>query len=185
MSETQGSLATKKSKSTTKTSEPKQPRVFKSTTTLHHDLFVLHPSQMMKDKRLDKTGYPDEEDLIGVAHQHFFHTIDSQGRKQLYCSPIGGHFHEIIIKEKGEGEPPEIVEVSGPMKWGMKKKGGKYKRVAVPVNEYDKHTHEIKYLQSEKVTPRKANVEAAKVATTLQMKESPSGHGLGGQVSDN
>lgn len=171
---------------TTKTKKSKtedtnaQARVFRQTQTLHHDLFILTPERMLKDVSLQKDGEP--ESLVPVQHQHFFHTIDSQGRKLTYCSPIGGHFHEIEVIDQGEGQPPLVKCISGPLKWAMKKKGGKFRRVTVPANDFDNHTHDMQYLQSEKITPRKANVEAAKVTAAIQAKETASGHGLGGQV---
>ena len=152
-----------------------QSRVLKQTTTLHHDLYLLNESKMKKDTSIGKTG--DPEMIIPVSHQHFFHTIDSTGRSLIECSPIGGHFHEMKVVDKGDGQPPEVTCVSGPLMWARKKIHGKWKRVKVPVNHYDTHKHDVEYLHSETVTPRKPNVEAAKVQAAQAAKENAQGIG--------
>ena len=158
-----------------KTTKKESTRVLKQTTTLHHDLYLLNESKMKKDTSIGKTG--DPEMIIPVSHQHFFHTIDSSGRKMVDCSPIGGHFHEMEIIDKGDGNPPEVVCKSGPLMWAKKKVHGKWKRVRVPVNHYDDHKHDVQYLHSEAVTPRKPNVEAAKVQGAMAAKEQGIGAG--------
>lgn len=159
-------------------------RVFRSQTTLHHDLFLLSPESMLKDIRLNKEGIPDREETVAVKHQHFFHTIDSAGRKQDTCSPIGGHFHVMEVIDNGPNDPPTVKCVSGPMRWGIKRVNGKNKKVPVPANEYDDHTHDITYVQSEMITPRKANAEAAKVQANVARTEAAADKGgnLGGQI---
>ena len=158
-----------------KTTKKSTSRVLKQTTTLHHDLYILGEAKMLKDTSIGKTG--DPEMMVPVKHQHFFHTIDSTGRTLTECSPIGGHFHEMKVVQGKDGEPPKVVCASGPMQWAKKKVHGKWKRVKVPVNHYDDHTHEVEYLHSEEVTPRKPNVEAAKVSAAQAAKEAGQGAG--------
>lgn len=172
-------------KKTSKKAQPAQDkRVYRGQTLLHHDLFLLSPESMIKDTRLTKEGIPDPAETVAVKHQHFFHTVDSSGRKLDTCSPIGGHFHVIELKDMGENEPPEIVSISGPMKWGVKRINGKNRKMAVPCNEYDFHTHDATYLHSQTVTPRKPNAEAAKVQANQARVESAADKGgnIGGQI---
>lgn len=169
---------------TKKSTITKTGRSFRSTQQIHHDLFLLSPEPMQRDTRLEKHGTPDPEETVAVQHQHFFHTIDSSGRVQDTCSPIGGHFHIMEVTDNGPNDPPTVKCVSGPMRWGVKKVNGKKKRVPVPVNHYDTHTHDCTYLQSEVVTPRKPNAEAAKVQANVARTESAADKGgnIGGQI---
>lgn len=146
-------------------------RLFKQSQTLHHDLFVLEPAKFIKDTSIGKTGV-DQDFFVPISHQHFFHTIDSQGRTQTTCSPIAGHFHKMeIVPSQVEGEPPQLKCVSGPLRRAKVKVGGKWVVKDVPVNDYDHHTHETTYLRSEYITPRKPNIHASNVIKQVADKE--------------
>lgn len=145
-------------------------RIFKQSQQLHHDLYVLEPAEMKKDTSIGKTG--DPRFLHPITHQHFYHSIDQTGKKLNHSSMIGMHFHEMEVVEQLDG-PPKVICKSGPLVWGRKKHPhtGKWMRVKVPVNAYDDHRHEVTYLQSEIITPRKANPEAAVVIAKTSEKE--------------
>lgn len=144
-------------------------RLYRQTQELHHDLYVLKPAKMLKDPTWDSTT-TDPADMIPIIHQHFFHTVDSAGRTLLDCSPIGGHFHEMIVTEQDSG-PPKVECKSGPLKWAKIRRGTKFIRKKVPINSYDHHTHEVEYVQSEKFKPRKPNMEASAVMKAQADKE--------------
>lgn len=141
--------------------EPVQRRIFKEDKIIYHDLFKLEVAKMRKNMMWYKVP-PDE--YVNIEHCHFYHTFDSSGKKQVYSTSVGGHFHEMEVIDQGEGMPPKIVGMSGPLKWAMVKNeyGRKVKR-AIPVNSVDNHTHEVTYLQSDEVKLRKMNTEAVKL----------------------
>ena len=132
-------------------------RIFNNQVTIHHDLFVLAPAMMSKN--LAKKGVVP--DIERVVHQHFFHTVDSDGRKQNTCSPIGGHFHEITVVTPANGaNPPELL-CGPPVTYApVKDEYGVVKRQlqAVP---HDTHTHEMIYRKSDVISLRAKSVEAA------------------------
>lgn len=173
--------ASRKSNDAAETRAQRAERIFKQSQQLHHDLYILSPEAMIKDTSIGKVG--DSQFFVPVQHQHFFHTIDSNGKPMKECGQIGGHFHEMEVIPGKDGEPPQVKCVSGPMIWAREKRGDKFVRVKRPANSYDTHTHETTYLQSEIVTPRKANAEAAKVQgavharQTAQHIKAPTGQG--------
>lgn len=136
-------------------------RIFRDNRKIFHDLYKLEVESMVKDLGWDK----DDPQYHSIEHCHFFHTYDSSGRKQEVSTAVGGHFHIIKVTEQGDGQPPKVECVSGPMTWKMVKVKGKRGRVRkmVPVNDVDHHRHDIQYLQSDEVSLRKANSEAAKL----------------------
>lgn len=133
------------SKTTKKLSEPK--RVYKGDLEIDHDLFKLEVSTMRKNISINET----DPLYTGVEHCHFFHSYDSNGRKQDSCAPIAGHTHEVEMFVNADGDIDAKV---GP---AVVKKGGKY----VPFAN-DNHTHDATYLRSEKIKIRTVNNEAVK-----------------------
>lgn len=144
-------------------------RVYKGTQEAHHDLFKLEVESMKKNTAWDGTV-----ELVSVEHCHFFHTVNSDGKKQIYSSAIGGHFHKMELVEV-EGGVPEVKCVSGPVKIAKRKNKmtGKWEKVLVPTSEYDNHTHDVKYINSSKVQIRKTNSEAAVVQAMVAQKTAP------------
>jgi hypothetical protein len=148
-------------KVTKKAKKSKSGRVFKANKMIYHDLFKLHVSNMKKNVSWQR----DILDLKDVEHVHFFHTYDSSGKKQTSCVPTGGHFHLVETEDQGEGLPPKIVSVSGPMVWGNEKDRytGKRRRIPVPyLKDDDNHTHDIEYIESSEIKVRSINAEAVK-----------------------
>jgi hypothetical protein len=146
-------------------------RVFQGQVEIHHDLFVLEPAEMKKNLAYLPGQAPD---LVSVVHQHFFHTVDSDGRKQTQCSAVGGHFHEVeIVEPASEGKAP-VVKFGPAMTYmPVKDEHGRIKRTAVPC-KYDSHTHEVRYLRSNLVKMRSASPEVAAVQAQWN-KPAPSG----------
>lgn len=156
----------------------RRTRVYRNQQELDHDLFKLKPSKFRRNM-----GYSDESILlVDIEHSHHFHTIDSSGKKQDACTPIGGHFHYVKVVGADDGKEP-VLEISKPMKWILKAVPGKKKlqRVAVPLTcpnhegaiVDDEHTHDYEYLGSEKIKLRKPNLEAAKFQTAQAQLHQP------------
>ena len=101
-------------------------RVYKGTTEIDHDLYKLGVSKMKRN-----VGLNGAVEIIELEHCHIFHTVDSNGRPQTTCSPVGGHHHEIEVIPQADGVP--LIKMSGPRKWIKKRVRGKLQRVSVPV----------------------------------------------------
>lgn len=147
-------------------------RIYKGDQKLIHDLFKLLPTALIYD-----SGYENSPMLVKIEHSHLFHTIDSSGRNQSTCVPIGGHFHFVEVVHQKDGAPG--LKISGPKKWVQKKIRGtrNTERVAVDVvmqdGTIDSHTHGFEYIGSEEITMRKVNVEAVKFESELAAKMAP------------
>jgi hypothetical protein len=87
--------------------------------------------------------------LVGVEHCHFYHTLDSSGRKMENCNSVGGHTHKVTVKEDKNGK---LIAICGP---------------AEPCFFDDKHTHQVTYLKSDKFKVRTISEDAAKVIAGL------------------
>ena len=144
-------------------------RVYKNQRTIHHDLYKLEMASFLKNIAL-----PEEiEDWRKVEHCHFFHTVDSSGKKQEYCSPVGGHFHKIEIQPNPDGGPPLIKTVSGPLKFVRRKVRGKWQKEIAPVNDQDNHTHDVIYLRSDDIPLRQTNLEATSAIVQVAQRTAP------------
>jgi len=148
------------------------PRIYKGTQEVDHDLFKLEVAKMRRN-----VSYTDEPEIVSIEHVHIFHTVDSNGRAQDACGPVGGHFHEIIVKRDTKGVPTLVV--GQPRKYVREKKRGRLVRVAVPIpidadgEEFDTHTHTFTYLGSERIKLRVANVEAAQFESAERIRVNP------------
>lgn len=120
-------------------------RIYKGEAEIDHDLFKLEVANLKKNISID-----DERPIyVGVEHCHFYHTYDSNGKIQETCNPIAGHSHKITMKENADGE----LEITcGPP---IVKSGGKYQQM-----KNDNHTHDIRYLRSERMKVRRINEQA-------------------------
>lgn len=150
----------------------RRERVYKGTREVDHDLFKLEVAKMRKN-----VSYTDVPDVREIEHCHLFHTVDSNGKKQVASNQVGGHHHDIEVTADADGVP--TLKVSEPRRWVLKKVRGKNQRVSVPIflnsekDEWDNHTHAVTYLGSEKITLRAPNVEAAKIETMARAKTAP------------
>lgn len=60
-----------------------------------HDLFKLKPAIVQKNVSWTYR----QPSLVPVEHVHFFHSInDTTMQPNKNCSPVGGHFHEVIVE---------------------------------------------------------------------------------------
>ena len=159
--------------------EPVQRR-YSENMQVDSDLYKLEVAKMLKNIGWEN-AYPDPDtDLVAAEHTHFYHTVDSDGKEQIHSAPIGGHFHLMeLVKSEVEWEPPLVKCVSGPLRWGHKKVSGRLKKVTVPVNTWDNHSHDVTYIRSNKVAKRKINTEAVAVQTMEANKMRPI-PGIGG-----
>jgi hypothetical protein len=137
-------------------------RLMKGTTTIYHDLFRLEPANMIKEVMIGSDKVLKE----AVQHQHFYHTVDSSGRRQYECAPIGGHVHKI---EVGQDENGNLIATCGVplVRTTVKTKFGKRIEKILPSKD-DNHTHICKYIESSEIKPRKANEEALKAMSFFQ-----------------
>lgn len=160
----------------------RQPRVYKSSQEVDHDLFKLTVAKMIKNGGFN----PDVPMIEHHEHTHWFHTVDSSGRPQVASTPTGGHHHAVKVIVGKDGVP--TLEVSEPRRWVKRKVRGtrnKFKRVEEPVfigtgedAEKDTHTHDVQYCGSEKITLRQPNVEAAKFESALKAQREPTIEGV-------
>lgn len=153
-------------------------RTFHTQKQFMHDLFKLKVAVMLRNESVFENDAPN---LIRLEHCHVFHTITSDGKKQTRSSSIGGHFHKMeIVEQQGEGLPPKVRCISGPMKEVVKLVHGKRVKVEVPANDFDDHTHEIEYDRSNVIVERTRNVEAAKAEAQINARfQSQNSYGIG------
>lgn len=144
-------------------------RRMKGATEVFHDLFKLQPASFKKilgvaDARLLRTN-PNGVRMADVEHCHFFHSVDSNGRPQKYSSSIGSHCHEIKIELNDDGS--FVAECGPPLR--------KFGNSRVEMGEsYDKHTHEIVYVESEQFKARVANQDAVIYKSKFTTPAAPS-----------
>lgn len=158
-------------------------RVYSNQQTVDHDRFKLDNSEMTKNVALSG-GAPE---FRQVLHSHWFHTVDSNGRKQSSSTATGGHFHPIIV-EKGDGETP-VVKCGPASRYVLKKQYGKMVKVIAPIlldgqsdpKVYDEHTHEIVYDGSDKINVRQTNTEFAKFDSAIRARREPTVEGVTGK----
>ncbi len=149
-------------------------RIYKNTQEVDHDLFKLKPASMKKN-----VSFTDEPRYEFFEHCHIFHTVDSNGKPQEACTPVGGHVHKIEVVHEG-GVP--ALKVSPAMHWVRRKKGARFQRMLVPITETDPdgddHTHASMYLGSERIKLRESSLEFAKFDAAMRAKENPTVEGV-------
>jgi len=139
------------------------------------DTFKLSVAKYIK--RIGVATHPNEEpaDFAEAEHVHFVRTYDSDGKQMDRSASIGGHFH-LVKFDLTDKDNPKIVSVSGPMTLARKQVQGRWQTVAVPLNDYDHHVHDVEYVSSGKVKARIQNIEALKViAFEAQKGTAPDG----------
>ncbi len=141
--------------------EPIQKRVIAGTQDIHHDLYKLEVAKMKKNLSFRT----DEENWQEIEHCHFFHSVDSAGRKQFQTNAVGNHYHKVTLVENGDGEVPTIT-VSPPMK-----KAKKGKHLIEIEDPNDTHTHKITYKGSQVVKAREVSPEFVKFEAAMAAKK--------------
>lgn len=137
-------------------SNKKLERVYAKQQELDHDLYKLKVASLVRN-----ASYNESQPIFeNVEHCHYFHSIDSRGRKMETSSKVGGHFHKMEVQ-------PDGTVICGPAVTEVKVK--KHGRVVTEyrTNRHDTHTHEVEYRFSEKIKPQTPNVEFAKVQSKV------------------
>lgn len=131
----------------------------KGSSTFRHDGFKGDVRKLKKNTSFKKGVVTITE----LEHSHQFHSHDSRGRKQQYCTPMGGHFHEVKIIYDENGVPVR-AECGPPLRFQNKKTplGSKKRIVDVKwhdqVNEkivVDDHRHVFEYTHSEELNAKR------------------------------
>lgn len=141
-------------------------RVFADAVEMVHDLFRLNTATMKKN-----VSWNEVPELVDVAHEHFFHTVDSSGRPQKYSAPVGGHFHELEVEKNKKGEVIAVSVKGPPLKFARRRVGKRMKKVVVEFNEADKHTHECTYERSSRLKKAQVNEEAVRHMSQVLNKQ--------------
>lgn len=148
-----------------------QKRIFGQGNKLIHDLFRLQVAKMTRN-----VSWNDEKPIyVEIDHSHIFHTIDSTGRKQETCSPVGGHHHKMTVTYE-QGVAP-TVHCSPAMKYIRKRVNGENTKVLVEIDD-DNHTHEVEYIRSEEIEPRRVSAEWLKLQSDMIAKQQPKVDGV-------
>lgn len=150
----------------TEATEPVQMRRFETQKQYTHDLYKFEVAMFKKNVAIDgnRAEYVDNE------HVHWFHTITSDGKKQTRTNSVGGHFHEVEIIQQAPGQPPKVICKTGPMREAFITENGRKIKTSVPVNDIDKHKHEVTYDKSNIILERQRNQEAAKAEAAIQLR---------------
>lgn len=151
----------------TKKKKSEFKRVYKNDQEFDHDLFKLEPSFI----EVNESPYEDQWKGERKKHSHFYHTFDSSGNKHTHSSPMLGHTH--LVEWDGEGEPvigPAVKQVRvKKIIDGQKRTVKEWRKI----DERSQHSHDVSYLVSQKIKPRKYNDDAAK-AMNAKMSSVPS-----------
>lgn len=133
------------------------------------DLYKLEVAIMKKNVAL--RPHKEKPDWKYFEHTHVFRTYDSAGRKQEACSPVGGHFHEVVIKSNPKGGVP-IIEISGPKKKITVGSGENSREEVIDVPG-DSHTHKIAYLRSDKIQKRVMDKQVLSFVNEVGKRQNP------------
>lgn len=144
-----------------------QNRYYTNQQEVDSDLFKLSVSMMKKNHAMDGAVEPI---YVDHEHTHIFRTVDSRGKAQQHCSPIGGHFHEVKVEYIGRAKRPKITFIGPPLEWRQSRQGRRTTRVAVQV-QHDNHTHTAEYLRSQKIKMAEVSKEFLKLQAALDAKK--------------
>ena len=140
-------------------------RIYRGQREFKHDLFKLKVAKMKRNE-----GWIHRApNLIEFEHCHVYHSINEKtGKTNLYCSPLGGHFHEITVnwdKKSKSGHGPLVTVGPALTKKRIRIPGSNTPRNrVVPVSwvrynanndtdetVVDNHTHEAEYIDTERI----------------------------------
>lgn len=140
-------------------SQPDFNRRVKGTEEVWHDLFRLDVAEPRKN-----ISFQEGKEFAlweKMPHKHFFHSVDSDGKKQIYATPALGHTHKVeVVGADEDGKP--ILEV-GPAVVVLKNKEYKLNE-----DKMDVHVHEAAYIKSEKVKKRTYSEEFLKHQSEIE-----------------
>lgn len=149
---------------------PPQERRFRHSVKIHSDLFKAS----IEDAKKNMAWSEGDVKLENVPHVHFFRTYDSDGKQLKNTNAVAGHFHEVQVEFQKDG-PPKVISVSPAKRLVKRKIRGKFVQVAENLPEIleDTHTHTLEYIESNLVSARQANVNAAQFIGGEAIKTSP------------
>lgn len=160
----------KKQKSVSKEKVRAFERILEKEEDVYHDLYSLDTALTKKDVSYNE-GKPI---YIDTPHRHFYHTVDSDGKKLTYSSPSSGHMHEVLIEYNEQGEPVSVK--CGPPKVISRGKMVGYKN--------DNHVHDISYMVSEVVKKRVRSKKALESMAAMRSDEEAAKKGVAGILRD-
>ncbi len=133
---------------------PVQPnRRYGNVKEIDSDLFKLELGYF--DKNIGVKNTAKDAVMTKVEHAHFYHTIDSNGKRCDKCNAVGGHTHAVEVTVDGEGN---LIANSGPAIGGYPGHRGNTPKTTVPG---DSHTHKTTYIKSDRFEVRRRSEAAA------------------------
>lgn len=157
-------------------------RILRSKQKFHIDHFKLLVGTKIADVSPQAVRQGDGDHAavyVKQEHCHFYHTYDSNGKKQTKCSFIAGHTHEITEVPQGPGNPPKIVVGPAVKEVRTKDKKTKEWKISFAAADDDKetidqcHKHEWEYMFSEETEGRDMNKEALQLQGIEAQKGAP------------
>lgn len=127
--------------------EKKINRIYSNNMLIDSDLFKLEVQMMQKNMAINSK----KPVIENIEHCHFYRTFDSNGRQTNRCNYVGGHTHEIKV----------ITDKEGNLK-------AKCSTPIGTVLSSDQHTHNIRYIKSDKVEKRLISSEAQQVIANFE-----------------
>ena len=150
--------------------EKQSGRVFGNDVFFIHDLFRLELASMKKNIAIDGQAPLWEN----VPHVHHFHSYDSAGRKQVKSTNIGGHFHEVTMVDEGDENNPPTIKLGPPAKYvSVRNRTSRQVERKVQLLDDDQHTHDVTYVRSDKLKPRRISEEFVKYQSKVESKAAP------------
>lgn len=143
-------------------------RKYKDALEFDHDLFELETAEVQKNMSWNKVKNWEK-----FPHKHFFHTFDSDGRKQTRSTAALGHWHKMEVVEQGEGEPPMVTCGPAFIEKMIADEDGVYRKTAIELVGKEAHTHGVNYRYSDKLKARKPNSESLKVINKVIQNQNP------------
>lgn len=165
--------AVEETKGSKKTNKPKEiKRVYKNELKIDSDKFKLLEADCIKNEGF----HVDHPSLSRKPHVHHYYSVDSNGKKQIYCGSIAGHAHKCEVFESNG----ELMLHVGP---AIQIHAGKERaNMIVPASPnrpghqeamYDNHTHEAVYVGSDEILHRKQSQQAlADIANRTNLEAS-------------
>jgi hypothetical protein len=138
-------------------------RRMKGTTTFEHHLFKLGQATMLSNASYKQF----QPKLIEMEHAHIFHSVnDKNGAENIYCSPTGGHFHQVTTEWASDADGNMVLikaecgvaieKVKKKMRSGMVETRIEVVKFEVDDKDhplFDKHIHEVIYIDTEEINP--------------------------------
>lgn len=147
---------------------PEIERVYIGSQQIDHDLYKLKSSIMKTN-----VSWTQQPRYVEAEHCHFFHSVDSDGRRQTHSVAIGGHFHEMMMIKPARGKAPAVYRCGPPVK-EVRRLGDNGKWVkGYERLKHDDHVHDVEYINSVPVAKRTQSADATNVITDEAQKTAP------------